>query len=235
MAGGFDPEEAAGLFAARLDLPPSDPVQGRVCPDPVGPGFVNYIRDVSQEYLCLATLVPHFGDERRYALQVLSTVLGGGMSSRLFQSIREEAGLAYAVYTYTDLCHDTGILCSSLGVSARNAAAALERTLEEMNRLRTDGFSEAELDAAKAQIRGGILMGLESLSSRMNRLARSQIYSVEFQTVDELIGAYEKLSVRDVMEQAAEFLDPARYSLVAYGPTETPTLDVLSWKDVEEK
>ena len=147
-------------------------------------------------------------------MQLLGTVLGGGMSSRLFQSIREEAGLAYSVYTYTDFCHDTGIFCSSLAVNSETAGAAIELTLKEMEKLRRDGFSEAELESAKAQVRGGVLMGLESLSTRMNRLARSFVYHGRYQEVEELLGNFERLTVDDVMNQTADILDPARHTLV---------------------
>lgn len=235
LAGGFDPREARALLASRLELSPAAPLEERTRPAPVSPGLVNYRRDVSQEYLCLATYTPPFGDHRRYALQILSTVLGGGMSSRLFQAIREEAGLAYSVFSYTDFCQDTGIFCSSLSVNPENAGAALTLSFQEMERLRRSGFSQAELDSAKAQVRGGILMGLESLSSRMNRLAKSQVYHGRYQPVDELIGVFDRLTVADVMEQAGEFLDPERYTLVAYGPAPTADLNVRPWAEAGEK
>lgn len=234
MAGGFDPDEARRLLEDRLRLPQAPLATARTAPVPGPPSLVNYRREASQEYLCLAALTPPFSDERRYALQLLGTVLGGGMSSRLFQSIREEAGLAYSVYTYTDFCHDTGIFCSSLAVNAETAGAALELTLKEMEKLRRDGFSEAELASAKAQVRGGVLMGLESLSTRMNRLARSFVYHGRYQTVEELLSHFDRLTVDDVMNQTAEFLDPARHTLVAYGPASADSMKVLPWTEIHE-
>lgn len=235
VAGGFDATEVERLFAEKFDLPAAAIASERTRPAAAAPALINYRRDSSQEYLCLAAETPPFGDERRYALQILTTVLGGGMSSRLFQSIREDAGLAYNVYTYSDFCHDTGLLCSFLGVSTDNARAALERTLAEMERLRRDGFTITELDSARAQIRGGVLMGLESFSTRMNRLARSRFYLGRYQTVDELLACFDRLSVADVMEQAAEFLDPDRQTLVAWGPAESQALNVRPWGEVEER
>lgn len=234
VAGGFDPDEVRRLLEARLRLTPEPHAAVRIAPVAVPAALVNFKRDVSQEYLCLATLTPAFSDPRRYALQILGTVLGGGMSSRLFQSIREEAGLAYSVYTYTDFCHDTGILCSTLAVSPESARGALELTLSEMERVRREGFTEAELAAAKAQVRGGVLMGLESLSTRMNRLARSFVYHGRFQPVDELLESFDRLTVADVMEQTSEFLRHDRQTLVAYGPAETAGLGVLPWTEVLE-
>jgi predicted Zn-dependent peptidase len=235
LAGGFDQALAQRLLSSKLELNRAEPVQERTRPAPVGPALVNYRRDVSQEYICLATYTPPFTDPRRYALQLLGTVLGGGMSSRLFQAIREEAGLAYSVYTYTDFCHDTGIFCNFLAVSPEKARSALEMTFSELDKVRRNGFTQAELDSAKAQIRGGILMGLESLSSRMNRIAKSQVYHGRYQPVDELIGIFEKLTVEDVMEQTHEFLDPAGYTLVAYGPAESEQLNVGAWQETVEK
>jgi predicted Zn-dependent peptidase len=235
LAGGFDVDEARELLSTNLDLPVHSPVIDRRPPQPAPPALVNYRRDAAQEYLCLATDTPPFGDERRYALQILSTVLGGGMSSRLFQTIREEEGLAYSVYSYSDFCQDTGLFGAFLGVSPENAGAALSRTFAEMERLRNEGFSQAELESARAQIEGGVLMGLESLSTRMNRLARSLVYHGRYQPIDELLAKFDRLTVADVMDQTAEFLDPARWTLVAYGPAATSTLNVLPWTEIEEK
>jgi predicted Zn-dependent peptidase len=234
LAGGFDIGEVRTRLGEALALSGEAPVQDRRPPLVMPPALVNWKRDVAQEYLCLATPTPGFGDPRRYALQILSTVLGGGMSSRLFQRIREEAGLAYTVYSYSDFCQDTGLFGAFLGVSPEKAGAALDMTFDEMRRLRADGFTRDELDSARAQVRGGVLMGLESLSTRMNRLARSLFYHGRYQTVEELLAIFDRLTVDDVMEQTAEYLDPARWTLVAYGPAESRQLNVTGWTDVEE-
>ncbi|HEX7879816.1 MAG TPA: pitrilysin family protein [Candidatus Eisenbacteria bacterium] len=234
LAGGFDIDEVRSLLTESLALSSGTPVQDRRPPAVMPPALVNWKRDVSQEYLCLAAPTPGFGDQRRYALQILSTVLGGGMSSRLFQRIREDAGLAYTVYSYSDFCQDTGMFGAFLGVSPEKAGAALEMTFDEMRKLRRDGFTRDELDSARAQVRGGVLMGLESLSTRMNRLARSLFYHGRYQTVEELLAIFDQLTVADVIEQTADFLDPERWTLVAYGPAATKTLNVAGWKDVEE-
>ncbi len=235
VAGGFEPESTAEMISSRLRLPNVPPIIDRTTPETAPPALVNYQRSAAQEYLCLATPAPSCLDERRHALQVLSTVLGGGMSSRLFQSIREEAALAYSVYSYTDLCHDSGIFCSFLGVSPENAGQALESTFREMKKLREDGITRSELDSAKAQVRGGALMSLESLSSRMGRLARGQIYHGRYQPVEDMLVNYDRLTTSSVMDQAGEFLDPDRYTLVAYGPTLTSELNVLPWGITIEK
>ncbi|TPW05661.1 MAG: M16 family peptidase, partial [bacterium] len=218
LAGGFDLDEARGRLTELLSLAGGPAIQDRRPPDVAPPALVNWRREVAQEYLCMTTPTPGFGDERRYALQILSTVLGGGMSSRLFQKIREDAGLAYTVYSYSDFCQDTGMFGAFLGVSPDKAGAALEMTMSEMVRLAREGFSQDELESARAQVRGGVLMGLESLSTRMNRLARSYYYHGRYQSVDELLGIFDRLTVSSVMDQTAEFLDPARWTLVAYGP-----------------
>jgi len=235
LAGGFEIAEVRSRLAESLVLSSEAPVQDRRPPVVAPPGLVNWKRDVSQEYLCLAAPTPGFGDERRYALQILSTVLGGGMSSRLFQKIREDAGLAYTVYSYSDFCQDTGMFGAFLGVSPEKAGAALDMTFEEMRRLRQDGFTQEELESARAQVRGGVLMGLESLSTRMNRLARSLFYHGRYQTVEELLAIFDRLTVDDVMEQTADFLDPARWTLVAYGPAATKDLNAVGWQEVEER
>jgi predicted Zn-dependent peptidase len=178
---------------------------------------VHHERDLAQQYLCIGAPGLRQEDPDRYALVLLSTVLGGGMSSRLFQRVREQEGLAYSVYTYSDSYEDAGIFCAAMSVHPSQGRKAIRLTLEEFDRIVNDGVSPDELDSAKAQLKGSLLLGLESTSNRMHRIARSIIYSGRFLAVDELVGMIDQITAADVRAMAARVLDRDRLSLVALG------------------
>ncbi|HEX7077365.1 MAG TPA: pitrilysin family protein [Candidatus Eisenbacteria bacterium] len=178
---------------------------------------VHHVRDLAQQYLCIGG--PGLPQEHpdRYTLVLLSTLLGGGMSSRLFQRVREQEGLAYSVYTYSDSYEDAGIFCAAMSVQPSSGRKAIRLTLAEFDRFREEGVPEDELASAKAQLKGSLLLGLESTSNRMHRIARSMIYSGRFIPVDELVRTIDAITVEDVRRMAVETLDRDRLSLVALG------------------
>ena len=129
-------------------------------------------RDLQQLHLSLGARGVPDGNENRYPLTVLNILLGGGMSSRLFQSVREEAGLAYSVYSVQDVFRDCGMVSIHMAVSPERGREALARTRDELRRLVAEGPNEEEVESAKSQYRGTVLMDHESVSSRMVHLAR---------------------------------------------------------------
>jgi predicted Zn-dependent peptidase len=139
------------------------------------------------------------------------------MSSRLFQRVREQEGLAYAVYTYADSYEDSGLICAAMNVQPAHGRKALRLTLEEFDRIAAEGLPPDELDAAKAQLKGGLLLSLESTSSRMHRIARSQLYAGRLVPVDELVASIEAIASEDVRRVAGTLLARERLSLVALG------------------
>ncbi|MGE5179328.1 MAG: M16 family metallopeptidase [Bacteroidota bacterium] len=178
---------------------------------------VHHVRDLAQQYLCIGAPGLRQEDPDRYALVLLSTSLGGGMSSRLFQRVREQEGLAYSVYTYSDSYEDAGIFCAAMSVHPSQGRKAVRLTLEEFDRIVSDGISPEELASAKAQLKGSLLLGLESTSNRMHRIARSIIYSGRFIPVDELVRTIDRITAAEVREMAIRTLDRERLSLVALG------------------
>ncbi len=220
-AGHFDRDELAEQLAAAMDLPATDGAAG---PDPEMPlpPFQRTIRredrDLSQRYLCLGTRGVPYTHPQRPSLLVLATLLGGGASSRLFQSVRERAGLAYSVFTYADAYRDSGVFATNLGVRAEKAEGALSLVADEYRRLTRDGLLDGELEAARNQIVAGLLLGLESTSNRMERLARCEIYRGRYVPVDEQVALIEATTARDVLDRAAEYLDAERTTLVSLGP-----------------
>jgi len=139
------------------------------------------------------------------------------MSSRLFQRVREREGLAYSVYTYSDSYEDAGIFCAAMSVHPSQGRRAVRVTLEEFDRIVESGLTPEELTSAKEQLKGSLLLSLESTSSRMHRIARSILYSDRFLPVDELVRTIEAITAGDVQAMAARVLDRDRLSLVALG------------------
>ncbi|HLQ67844.1 MAG TPA: pitrilysin family protein [Candidatus Limnocylindrales bacterium] len=222
IAGRFAWPRVVDLVARHFDAAPAGPPSA-TAPLPGKNGgreVVHHVRDLAQQYLCIGAPGVRQEDPDRYALVLLSTVLGGGMSSRLFQRVREQEGLAYSVYTYSDSYEDAGIFCAAMSVHPSQGRKAVRLTLEEFDRIVRDGISPEELQSAKAQLKGNVLLGLESTSNRMHRIARSIIYSGRFLPVDELVRTIDGIAAEDVRDMAARMLDRGRLSLVALGANE---------------
>ncbi len=146
--------------------------------------------------ICLGVPAPPITDENRYATLILNTVLGGGMSSRLFQTIREERGLAYSIYSDLSPYRDTGNLCVYAGTSANKALEVVDLILAEFRNLKETPIGDEELTRAKDQVKGNILLGLESSNSRMANLARQEMYFHQFFSAEEIIARIEEVERR---------------------------------------
>jgi len=224
IAGSFDWARVVDLVGRHFaPTPPSPSGPGGAVPAITrsdangGREVVHHVRDLAQQYLCIGASGLRQEDPERYALVLLSTVLGGGMSSRLFQRVREQEGLAYSVYTYSDSYEDAGIFCAAMSVHPSQGRKAVRLTLAEFDRIVNDGVTPDELESAKAQLKGNLLLGLESTSNRMHRIARSIIYSGRFLPVDELVRTIDGVTADHVRGMAARVLDRGRLSLVALG------------------
>ncbi len=178
-------------------------------------------KDCEQTYLCYGGPGLSAVDPRRYSFLVLDAVLGGSMSSRLFQEIREARGLAYSVGTFLHSYLDSG----AFGIYAGTSAGSLEELLDAADVILKDaisnGLSEEELARSKELLKGNLALGLESTSSRMLRMARSHLVHGRMIEVEEVIAAIERTTHDDIRELAAEFLNPANFSLSVLGPVDT--------------
>jgi len=217
IAGRFDWDRFLAQVSLRF---------GRVSPgippephgvEPNGRDVVHHVKDLAQQYLCIGARGLPSQHPDRHALIVLSTLLGGGMSSRLFQRVREQEGLAYSVYTYADSYRDTGLFCASMSVQPTHGRRAVQITLEEFDRLTRELVPQDELDSTKAQLRGNLLLGLESTPNQMSRLARAELYAGRYVPIEELIEEVEGITAEDVRRVAREILHRERLSLVALG------------------
>ncbi len=218
-AGNLTHEEVVDLAERHLELEPSAPAV------PVAgveldyrPSDVCLERDLAQLNLCLGTPGLSANDPRRFALVVLNGILGGSMSSRIFQRVREEEGLAYSVFTDVEFYRDAGILVCGLAVSPPEGRRALRVVGAEFQRLMRDGVAAEELADMKSQFRGSLLLGLESMGTRMGRLGKGILYYGRPIPAAELLSQVEAVTAEDVVELARELLAPERFSLVALGP-----------------
>ena len=155
--------------------------------------------------------------EMRFPLYVLNTVLGGGMSSRLFQNIREKQGLAYAVYSELNLFSDTGCLMVYAGTGIETAKQVVTSTMEELRQLKNEPISVDELQRAKDHLKGSLMLSLESTSSRMSNLARQELYFKHFSTLDEMLENIESVTREEVQIIAQEFIKTDNVALAMLG------------------
>jgi predicted Zn-dependent peptidase len=186
----------------------------------------NEVRKVSQAYICMGTKGPPYGDRRRHAHMLLSLIVGGGMTSRLFQQVREKRGLAYSIYSSCEFYRNTGIFYIFLAVDPKTARKAVDRVVRELRRLKSNGLARGELRSVKQQLKCGLLLGLESSAARMNRLARQEMYAGRYHTIEESLALIEKVREDHIIEEARLLLKPSGFSLVTVGP---------SWTDFPKK
>lgn len=174
-------------------------------------------KSLEQVQLCLGVPAPPVNDPRRYGIYLLNTMLGGGMSSRLFQTVREEQGLAYSIYSEMNPFRDTGSLCVYAGVAVDKTEKVLALTLQEFRRLKEETVSAAELKRAKDQLKSNMVIGLESSGSRMSNLARQQMYFDRFFGVDEIMQEIEAVTPEDVQLLAQELFRSDSMALTLLG------------------
>jgi predicted Zn-dependent peptidase len=165
------------------------------------------------------------GHDDRHALTVLDTVLGGGMSSRLFQEIREKRGLAYSVYSYRSLFADTGTFGVYAGTTPQNVETVIDIVQEEIAAVLSDGITEAELDRAKGHVKGALVLSSEDPGSRMNRVGKQQLTTGEIVSIDELIERFERLEMEDIARVADAVLGADASRITVLGPFEQDAFD----------
>jgi predicted Zn-dependent peptidase len=161
----------------------------------------------------------------RHALAVLDTILGGGMSSRLFQEIREKRGLAYSVYSYRSLFADTGSFAIYAGTTPQNAETVIDIIRSEVESVLGKGVTEAELRRAKGHVKGALVLSAEDPGSRMNRLGRQQITTGEILSIDELIQKFDQLEMSDIERVAHTVLGKESFHVTVVGPFDEDAFD----------
>ncbi len=229
-AGAVEHERVVDVIGRHFD--PPDGAERPFSGPPTGfsPSVSHVMReDLHQLYLALGTRGVGYVDSERYALVVLNTLLGGGMSSRLFQSVREEAGLAYSVFSAVEFYRETGLISVQLGVAPERAREALRRVRQELEDLAAHGPSEGEVAAARFQLKGSIVMGQESVSNRLYNLAHEEIYRGAYTSPEEQLERILSVSREQVVELSRRVLPPERFALSALGPPAARPLDETDW------
>ena len=226
-AGNIDHDRLVELtVAAQGDLPSAQ--NGRVDPPPAPEARILFHQKETEQYhLCVGAPGLARDDERRFVLRVLDTVLGGSTSSRLFQEIREKRGLAYAVYSYQSHYVDSGQTALYVGTRPENVREAFEIIGRELERIRTEPVSAAELDRAKENVKGRTVLSMESPLARMNRLGSSLLMGVPLLTLDETLAKIDAVTLDDMSSLAAELLAPERLCAAGVGGDEDVFRDAV--------
>jgi predicted Zn-dependent peptidase len=222
--GDFDPaaRPAPPRLRSESDLPGEAGLWDGYGPA-AGTGVKLVTRSIEQANLVLGCEALSRTDERRFALGVLNAALGGGMSSRLFQEIREKRGLAYSVYSFSSQHADTGMWGIYAGCLPSKADDVLKIASEEVAKIIDGGLTDAELERGKGQVRGSIVLGLEDPSSRMSRLGKSELVYPNLEPVDEVLAKIDAVTHDDIRTVATEILTRPK-ALAVVGPFEDASI-----------
>lgn len=220
IVGSFQEEALVGQLEEALSQIKAQELEATRSPErwSASGAFVPVEKDTEQVHLGLAFPAYHFLDPKKYALSVAANILGGTMSSRLFQKVREEMGMAYAVFCYPAVYERHGMLAVYAGTSPENAPKVTDAIIGEIKRLKTDYITQDEFIYTKEQLRGSYILGEESSSSRMNSIGKSILLSNRALSEQEVLAAIEKVGMEDVREVIQEVFDLDRMTRVLVGP-----------------
>lgn len=223
-AGNFQPEEMITALNRRF----GGLRQGSTPKKGVGPEFHRsikvYSKEMSEAHVCIGVPGVSQVSEERYAFFVLNTILGAGVSSRLFQEIREKRGLAYSVYSFTSSYLDSGLWGVYAGVSKKRIREVAEVIIAEMRDF-SHTLTEVELQRAKNHLKGNLILGLESTNSRMNNLARQEIYFGRYISPEEILKSVDMVNMKQIRELSGRLISGDAFAVTALGPLQKNVLD----------
>ncbi len=217
-AGHLEHEQLVELVSREFgELKPAANGRFDSAPRPHARITTQYKRELEQAHICLGVPAYPMADERRFAAAVLNDILGGGMSSRLFQNIREKQGLAYAVFSEMSPYRDAGLLSVYAGTAMETAGQVVRSITEEFRNLKEKPVSPEELRRAKDHLKGSLMLSLESTSARMSHLARQEMYFGRFFSLDELLTSIEAATCDDLQRIAREFFLSEQIAVTVLG------------------
>jgi predicted Zn-dependent peptidase len=219
-AGNLDHDAIVALVEGAFSSAPAAAPAAVASPNGIPPIVRFHSKETEQYHICLGGPGIPRGDDRRFALRVLDTMLGGSTSSRLFQEVREKHGLAYSVYTYASHYLDSGQVGLYVGTRPDRVREAMGVIGAELRRLQDDGVTDAELELARENVKGRTVLSMESTLTRMNRLGSSVLMGVPLLTVDEVLAAFDAVTLDDVVALARELWQPERLSAAGVGADE---------------
>jgi predicted Zn-dependent peptidase len=177
-----------------------------------------YYKPIQHAHICLGTIGCSVQDKKRFTIQVLNTLLGDGMSSRLFQNIREKYGFAYAVYSFNNMMQETGSAGVYIGTDDSHVQRCIDLVWKELKSLRKQGITKQELERTKAQLKGSLMLGMENIPNRMIRLGSSELYFGELITLDAIIAKIDAVTRENVQEMAEKLFVEDRFATVIFHP-----------------
>jgi predicted Zn-dependent peptidase len=225
-AGNVDHDELVDFFKPLFEnLEPEEASQDRAAPE-IHAGVLSHYKDLEQVHICLGGKAPHLSGELRFAAAILNTILGGNMSSRLFQEIREKRGLAYSVYAFLAPYMDTGMLGIYLGTDPKEVNRSLRVVGREIRKIQGGDITKSDLAATQEHLIGSILLGAENTDSRMMRLAKNEYVFGRDIPFEEVVGELGKVRVDEVVSVAREVFRTGQVSLATLGPFKKEDLDL---------
>ncbi len=224
VAGNVTHDRVVELFGAGFDGFARAVTARRHAPPKLVPSVNIVHKSLEQVHLVIGFPGLHQAAPERYALFLLNDVVGGSMSSRLFQEVRERQGLVYSIHTGVQAFVDAGTLYVYAATDAQNFSKVLKATLKELRDLKKNGITAEELTRAKDHLKGSLMLSLESTSSRMNRLAKHELHLGSFLTLDQMIASIETVRLEDVEALIGLLVDEERLALTTLGPLDRRNL-----------
>jgi len=225
-AGNVSHERVMGLVQREFGaLPPAGALEENCAPSTKAPIQLETKRDLEQVHLCIGVPALPLAHKDRFAAAVLNNMLGGGMSSRLFQNIREKQGLAYAVFSELTPYSDAGMFTVYAGTAKETVGQVIDLTIAEFRAMKESPVTAEELLRAKNHLKGSLMLSLESTSSRMSNLARQELYFGRFYSLDEILASIDTVTRDQVQSLAHDFFRPEQIAVTVLGPLNGFTLD----------
>ncbi|MGB4504985.1 MAG: pitrilysin family protein [Syntrophaceticus sp.] len=218
LAGKFQHSEAVDLLGSALASLPAHKVENQITPPQTKATIKSFYRDLEQVQICMGVPGVSLYDENVYHLQIVNNILGGGASSRLFQRVREERALVYAIYSYYLSFLDSGLFTIYAGTNPVNCQDVLDLSWQEIYDITESGVLEKELKRAKTQVKGSLLLAQESVLQRMHRLGKSELVYNRLITIEEILDKINALTEGDVQSFARKIFNPKQMTITVLGP-----------------
>ncbi|MFH2035093.1 MAG: pitrilysin family protein [Candidatus Zixiibacteriota bacterium] len=228
-AGNISHNKLVDMIEAKLNISEGADGRGGPAQSPTDFKLEVHKNGINQTHVCIGFPGVGYSDMDKYALLVLHYYLGGGMSSKLFQKIREQKGLVYTIFTFPDYYRDNGVFGAYFATDKKSVQPALELMLKEFSRLKRTKLTKEQMINIKDQCKGHLLLGMESTTSRMNRLARQEIMSAEYKTHLETIDRINSVKSKDVIEIARKIFNPEGMTITTLGNTTRKNFANIDW------
>jgi predicted Zn-dependent peptidase len=225
-AGNVVHEQVLQLVQSEFGgMQPAGPAESNGAPQTQAPIRLETKRDLEQVHICIGVPSVPLAHEDRFGIAVLNNLLGGGMSSRLFQNIREKQGLAYAVFSELTPYSDAGMMTVYAGTATDTIGQVIDLTIQEFHALKESLVTDEELRRSKNHLKGSLMLSLESTSSRMANLARQELYFRRFFSLDEILAGIEAVTREELQSLARQYFQPGQIAVTVLGPLNGFTLD----------